>query len=70
MTDRDLINQLKTRRKQLGLTQTEIARRIHLTPNAISQLEKRGQTQLATFIQYATAVGMKITLTDAKGAAE
>jgi transcriptional regulator with XRE-family HTH domain len=51
MTDvRAIINQLAARRKQLGLTQTEIARRCHLTPNAISQLERRNEPQMVVLL--------------------
>lgn len=69
MTDpvRAILDQLIARRKQLKLTQTEIARRCHVTPNAISQLERRKHagTTLATAIRYANAMGMQLTLTGA-----
>ena len=62
--DRELIDQLVAHRKTLGLTQTEIARRCHLTPNAISQLERRNfaGTRVSTLLAYANAIGARITI--------
>lgn len=61
---RTIINQLIAERKRQRLTQTEIARRCHLTPNAISQLERRNfaGTRVSTLLAYANAIGARITI--------
>lgn len=62
---RELINQLVQLRKHRGLTQTEVAARIHISRPSICMLENhyRGLPNIETLIRYAQGVGAEINIT-------
>lgn len=59
-----LVEQLVERRKDLGLEQQDIARRLFRSRSSISQIENghRGQNSLEVVERYAAAVGLRLTL--------
>lgn len=55
-----LLNEL---RAHAGLTKTELARRLNITPSALTQLEKKpGGVKLSTLDRYAAACGATINI--------
>jgi predicted transcriptional regulator len=48
---------LQTIRKDLGVTQTEVAEKLDIKQNNISDLEKRTDTKLSTLRDYLNALG-------------
>ncbi|SDB54596.1 DNA-binding transcriptional regulator, XRE-family HTH domain [Pseudidiomarina indica] len=62
-----LINQLLSMRAQAGLTQEQLAKRMHTSKSNISRLE-RGNTNpsWATLVKYAHACGFELSLTPHK----
>lgn len=56
---RALMDQLIARRKELGLSQAQIAGMIGTTQSAISDMEKRPNPTLGVLLRYADAVGMQ-----------
>lgn len=57
-----MIKQLKSIRKNMGLTQTEIAEISGLTQAAISRLEITENCTIATLLKYANAVGHTVVI--------
>lgn len=62
-----LIHQLLSMRAQAGLTQEQLAKRMHTSKSNISRLE-RGNTNpsWATLVKYAQACGFELSLTPHK----
>ena len=55
--------QLQTLREDAGLSKTELARRLGITPPAITRLEKRpAQASFSTLSRYAQACGYHLYL--------
>ncbi len=67
MTDRDLLDKLITARHKAGLSQSDMARIIGISPSAINQFEntKHRSPTLHSLNRYANAIGLKLTLTGA-----
>lgn len=63
----NLIHQLLSMRAQAGLTQEQLAKRMHTSKSNISRLE-RGNTNpsWATLVKYAQACGFELSLTTHK----
>lgn len=57
---------LRERRKEAGLSQTEVAQRMGTTQSAVSDLESGavGDPRLFTVLRYAQAVGLELHLLD------
>ncbi len=54
---------LQNMREQAGLSRTELARRLEITPPAITRLEKRpAQASITTLTRYAEACGFTLSL--------
>jgi DNA-binding transcriptional regulator YiaG len=58
---RELLRQLAELRRQLGLTQVELAERMHTSQGQITRLEAGADTRLSTIARYAAAIGVKVT---------
>jgi DNA-binding XRE family transcriptional regulator len=58
---RELLRQLAEERRRLGLTQVELARRMHTSQAQITRLESGADIRLSTLERYAAAVGAKVT---------
>lgn len=59
-----LVEQLVERRRELGLEQQEIARRLFRSKSSVSQIEHghRGQNSIELVERYAEAVGLELVL--------
>lgn len=58
---RRLVDELAERRRQLGLSQTEVAARMRTSQSAVARLESQGgDVRLSTLQRYAAAVGQQI----------
>lgn len=58
---RVIVHRLIERRRQLGLSQSDVAERIGTQQSAIARLETGGRDpKFTTVLQYAAAVGMEI----------
>ena len=60
MERRELARELSRRRREAGLTQAEIARRMGTSQGQITRLESGADTRLSTVARYATALGVKV----------
>lgn len=61
------INQLLSMRTQAGLTQEQLAKRMHTQKSNISRLERgNANPSWATLLKYAHACGFKLSLTPQK----
>jgi len=52
--------ELAGRRKQLGLTQTELAHRMHSTQHIVSKLENGGDVNITTLRRCTIALGLTL----------
>ena len=50
-------------RRDLGLTQAQVARRLRMTQSDVSKLERRENVRLSTLQAYARALGGQLTVT-------
>lgn len=57
---RELARQLADRRRQAGLTQSELAKRMRTSQGQVTRFESGADTRLSTVARYAAAVGMKV----------
>lgn len=58
---RQLLADLAARRRELGLSQTEVAARMHTSQPAVARLESQaGDVRLSTLERYAAAVGQRV----------
>lgn len=57
---RELARQLADRRRQSGLTQSELAKRMQTSQGQVTRFESGADTRLSTVARYAAAVGMKV----------
>lgn len=58
---RQLLADLAARRRELGLSQTEIAARMQTSQPAVARLESQtGDVRLSTLERYAAAVGKRV----------
>lgn len=58
-----LVAQLQEIRQQLGLTQTELAQRVHKRPQAVAHFENApGDRQLRTVEDVASVLGYRLAL--------
>lgn len=57
---RELARQLADRRRDVGLTQAELASRMHTSQGQVTRFESGADTRLSTVARYAAAVGMKV----------
>lgn len=63
MNDREIIAALKAQRKELALTQRELAELIAVPQSTIYRLENhKTSPQLVTIVRYAACVGIKLQL--------
>ncbi len=62
----DVVNELRRRRKDLGLTQADLAARMGTTQSAVSELESgaTADPRLFTVLRYAQAVGLHLHLSE------
>ena len=49
-------------RRQLGLTQTDVANRMHVTQESISRLERRKDMHISTLKRYVEALGGRLEI--------
>lgn len=54
---RELARQLADRRRQAGLTQSELAKRMRTSQGRVTRFESGADTRLSTVTRYAAAVG-------------
>jgi len=57
---RELARQLADRRREAGLTQSELAKRMQTSQGQVTRFESGADTRLSTVARYAAAVGMKV----------
>lgn len=57
---RELARQLADRRRESGLTQSELAKRMQTSQGQVTRFESGADTRLSTVARYAAAVGMKV----------
>ncbi len=57
---RELARELAERRREAGLTQTELAERMGTSQGQVTRFESGADTRLSTVARYAAAVGMKV----------
>lgn len=58
---RRLVSDLTARRQELGLSQTEVAARMHTSQSAVARLESQAaDVRLSTLERYAAAVGQRV----------
>lgn len=69
MTD-SLLKQLKDRRKELGITQSEMARRLKITQPQYQKIESSGNPSLKTLNSLALALDLKLILVPKEKAAQ
>ncbi|MDE0026936.1 MAG: helix-turn-helix transcriptional regulator [Spirochaetaceae bacterium] len=50
-------------RRDLGLTQAQVARRLRMTQSDVSKLERREDVRLSTLLAYARALGGRVRVT-------
>jgi len=50
-------------RRDLGLTQAQVARRLRMTQSDVSKLERREDVRLSTLLAYARALGGRLLVT-------
>ena len=50
-------------RRDLGLTQAQVARRLRMTQSDVSKLERREDARLSTLLAYARALGGRLLVT-------
>ena len=50
-------------RRDLGLTQAQVARRLRMTQSDVSKLERREDLRLSTLLAYARALGGRVQVT-------
>lgn len=50
-------------REDLGLSQSEVARRLRITHQSVSQLERTRDPRLSTVLRYARAIGARVYFT-------
>lgn len=61
---------LRTARKEAGLTQAELARRVGTTQSAVARMERPGANPTVNWLDRAlAAAGRRLELTDADGSA-
>ena len=60
---RELARQLADRRREAGLTQSELAKRMQTSQGQVTRFESGADTRLSTVARYAAAVGMKVEWT-------
>lgn len=62
--DRDVLDALIQARHNAGISQSDLARRIGITPSAVNQLENntRRSPTLHSLTRYANAIGARITI--------
>lgn len=58
---REFLRHLAEERRRLGLTQVELARRMHTSQAQITRLESGADTRLSTVERYAAAIGARVT---------
>jgi len=58
----DLLQQILTLAREQGLTQTMLAQRAGITPEALSRAKKGGDMRLSTLNELAHVVGLKLSL--------
>jgi transcriptional regulator with XRE-family HTH domain len=59
----ELVNMLVARRKELGLRQGDVARRMHISQAGVSLFETGNkEPRLSTFLRYAHAVGATVAV--------
>lgn len=57
---RELARQLADRRREAGLTQSELAKRMRTSQGQVTRFESGADTRLSTVARYAAAVGLKV----------
>ncbi len=62
----DVVNELRRRRKEAGLTQADVAARMGTTQSAVSEIESgaTADPRLLTVLRYAQAVGLQLHLSE------
>jgi DNA-binding transcriptional regulator YiaG len=60
---RELARQLAERRRNAGLTQSQLAQRMGTSQGQVTRFESGADTRLSTVARYAAAVGMKVEWT-------
>src|SRR4051794_34311800 len=61
--ERELVGQLVEKRKALGLTQAQVAKRMGITQPRIAHLETlKGGFNLRTLLEYADILGIKLSI--------
>lgn len=65
LTERDIVVALKVQRRNLALTQREIAEKLDIPQSTVYRIENfKTSPQLSTVVRYARVVGMKIVIFD------
>jgi transcriptional regulator with XRE-family HTH domain len=58
----EILQGLKTRRNELGITQTEMAKRLNITQSQYQKIESGGNPSLKTLTSMSMALNMKLQL--------
>ncbi|MGI8983882.1 MAG: helix-turn-helix domain-containing protein [Acidimicrobiales bacterium] len=57
---RELARQLADGRREAGLTQSELAKRMGTSQGQVTRFESGADTRLSTVARYAAAIGMRV----------
>ena len=64
MTERQIIDRLLARKKELGLSQSELAKRAGIRQSVLSRIEAGGGATAKTLVALADALGMSLAVSE------
>lgn len=64
MTERQIIDRLLARKKELGLSQSELAKRAGIRQSVLSRIEAGGGAMTKTLVALADALGMSLAVSE------
>lgn len=66
----DILQAFKTRRKELGVTQTEMSKRLNISQSQYQKIESGGNPSLKTLTSMAMALNLKLLLVPSEKSTE